>query len=365
MAVRRYDAGSLRPPKRLADGRLRVDAHLTRTGVFEYLNPDGTVRREYRPPDEVFHADSLASFEAVAFTDDHPVEPVTVANAKTYAVGWLGESVRRDGDHVLAPIYVADADVIAKIEAGKREVSCGYECDLEAVAGVTPDGQRYDAVQRNIRGNHVALVEHGRAGSARVRMDAAVMIPAAGERGSNDNPDPRKDPRMDELKKQLDAALADLAKVTEERDAAIKRADKAEAERDSEKTRADKADKARTDADAAVATRVKARVDLERKAAAILGADVKLDELDDRAIRVAVVKRADGVDIAADKSEAYVEARFDAVLDRVSKADASLDQAAIAMIPGASPRSDVADEDAAAAKMRERTANRYKTGEGK
>lgn len=362
MAVRRFDAGSLRPPKRLADGRLRVDAYLTRTGVFEYLNPDGTVRREYRPAEEVFHADSLSSFEAVAFTDEHPIEPVTASNAKTYAVGWLGESVRRDGEHVVAPIYVADTDVIGKIEAGKREVSCGYECDLEMVAGVTPDGQRYDAIQRNIRGNHVALVERGRAGSARVRMDAAVMIPAA-ERGSV-NPDPRKDPRMDELQKKLDAALADLAKVTAERDVEKTRADKAEAQRDSEKSRADKAEQLRKDADDGVAARVAARVDLERKAVAVLDAGTDVAKMTDREVRVAVVKRADGIDIAAEKSDAYVEARFDAVVDRAAKTDASLDQARIVMIPGANPRLDIADEDVAAQKMRERTSKAWKP-EGK
>jgi hypothetical protein len=361
MAFRRFDAGSLRPPKRMADGRVRLDANITRTGVFEYLNPDGTVRREYRPPDEVFRDDSLETFVAVPFTDDHPDVPVTATNAKAYAVGWLGESVRRDGDHVVATIYVADAAVIAKIDAGKREVSCGYECDLEMAAGVTPSGDRYDAIQRNIRGNHVALVDRGRAGSARVRMDAAVMIPAAGERGTETN-DPKEDPRMEELQKKLDAALADLAKVQTELASAKARADKAEGERDAATARADKAEASRMD-EAAVQARVKARVDLERKAGALLDTETKLDGMSDRDIRVAVVKHVDGVDIAADKSDAYVEARFDAVVDRSAKADASLESARIVMIPGADPRrNDIADEDAAAEAMRKRRADAFKEG---
>ena len=175
----RYDIGSLKAPVRCADGRLRVDGYLTRTGVFEYRNPDGSVRREYRPPEEVFNADSLATFELVPLTDNHPPEMVTAQNAKQYAVGATGESVRQDGDRVAASIVVFDAGVIAKLERGKVQLSCGYEADVEDSPGEI-DGQRYDAIQRNIRGNHVAIVDVGRAGpDVRIRMDAGIMVTEA------------------------------------------------------------------------------------------------------------------------------------------------------------------------------------------
>ena len=51
-----------------------------------------------------------------------------------------------------------------KVDAGKVELSGGYACDLAIEDGTTPAGEAYQAVQRNIRGNHVALVDHARAG---------------------------------------------------------------------------------------------------------------------------------------------------------------------------------------------------------
>lgn len=174
--VSRVDvSGALRPAKRMPDGRLRVDALLARTGVQRYLMSDGTVRREYRPPDEVFDAASLATFEGATVTDDHPPGMVTPANARSFARGAVLGVPTRDGAHVAASLVINDADLISKMEAGKLQVSCGYQCELDMTPGTSPDGEQYDAVQRRIVGNHVAIVDQGRAGSARVRMDGMAV----------------------------------------------------------------------------------------------------------------------------------------------------------------------------------------------
>lgn len=321
----RIDRGSLRPPTRYPDGRLRADAHLTRVGVFEYRNRDGSIRREYRPPEEVFRDDSLRSFASVPVTDDHPTEKVTARNAKRYAVGVTGDVIRQDGDHVAGSVLVLDAETVAKIDAGKVEISCGYECDLDKTPGVTPEGERYDAVQRNIRGNHVAIVHAGRAGSARMRLDAAEQI----------NPDDREDTAMnfEELYKQATAAAAAekarADKAEGERDAAIKRADEASA-------RADAAEKQRNDAAAAEFQRGRERDRLERACEGVLrndagevvdaeGKEIKLDAMSDRALREAVLVKV-GVkpDALKGKSDDYVRARFDSEIERTDTAAASM-----------------------------------------
>ena len=180
----RLDVGTLRPLREMPDGRAIAEGHLTRTGVFEYRNKDGSIRREYRPPEEVFKKDSLESFALVPVTNDHPPEDLTSKNARKYAVGSVGESIRRDDDHVAAPLSIYDSETIEEMKAGKVQLSCGYTADVIESPGVTPEGLEYDAVQRNIRGNHVALVRVARAGStARVRldelrMDAAEMVVA-------------------------------------------------------------------------------------------------------------------------------------------------------------------------------------------
>lgn len=174
----RLDISALKAPKVRADGTMIAEAHLTRSGVFSYRQADGSERREYRPPAEVFKADSLETFALVPVTDDHPPVMLTARNAKQYSVGSVGESVRQDGDHVAAKIVIHDADVIAKMKSGKQDVSCGYECDIIEQPGTAPDGTRYDAVQTNIKGNHLAIVSKGRADTARVRMDG-VEVPFA------------------------------------------------------------------------------------------------------------------------------------------------------------------------------------------
>lgn len=180
MKVQRLEVGRMDAPERTPQGFLKVPAHLTRAGVFTYFNADGSERREWRPMSEVQRADSLATLISAPVTDQHPPEAVTVANRAKYDRGNVGENIVRDGGKVAATLYVKDGKLISAIERGdQREVSCGYTCDVELVAGVVPDGepdagQRYDAVQRSINYNHVAAVARGRAGSeVRMHLDVA------------------------------------------------------------------------------------------------------------------------------------------------------------------------------------------------
>lgn len=174
MGVLRYDQASpLSKPVRLPNGFVRAEGYLTRSGIFVYRDAQGKTVRELRPPDEVMHADSLASFGLMPVTNEHPGEMLTADNAKQYAVGSVSESVVPEGDKVRAVLMITDASAIEALDNGKSELSCGYTADVVQEEGVW-QGQPYDAIQRNIRGNHVALVDAGRAGPAcSIRMDAA------------------------------------------------------------------------------------------------------------------------------------------------------------------------------------------------
>lgn len=173
MGVLRYDKASpLSKPVRLPNGFVRAEGYLTRTGIFVYRDAKGNTVRELRTPDEVLHPEALASFALVPVTNDHPPELLTADNAKQYAVGSVSESVVPEGDKVRASLMITDAAAIEALDAGKSELSCGYTADVVLESGVW-QGQPYDAIQRNIRGNHVALVDAGRAGpTCSIRMDA-------------------------------------------------------------------------------------------------------------------------------------------------------------------------------------------------
>lgn len=354
--VRRYDAGELNKPVRLDNGYLVADARITRVGVFDYRNADGTVRRELRTPDEVFHADAMDSFRMVPLTNEHPTELLNATNTRKYQVGSVSE-VKRDGEFVGGRLLVTDADAIAAAEKGRRELSCGYHCDLEMGAGTTKgidgvqDGLRYDAVQRNIRGNHVALVDRGRAGtevSMRLDADDAFMISI---NGSAESLAP-KETRMKLLKidgvdfevsEQAEqaftkalaksdadgaATLAELQTARENLTKQTARADKAEEELAAAK-------KIHADAVApdAVAKVVRGRVELVRTAEKILGADhgLKLDEMGDADLKKAVVlKLSPEAKAKLDAGDAtYLAARFDAAVEGFKPAEPNAGLAAV------------------------------------
>lgn len=144
-------------------GFLHLDGRLTRTGVFVYRDGEGHEWGELRTDEEVFATEAMASFERVVVTDDHPSAFVDVRNVKDVQVGHVGSDVRRDGEYVRASITITDAATIALIQAGKKELSCGYTAECVADSGEL-NGQRYDQRQTKIRGNHVAIVDRGRAG---------------------------------------------------------------------------------------------------------------------------------------------------------------------------------------------------------
>jgi hypothetical protein len=170
----RFDAVPLGQAKKLPNGWLKAPATFTRCGVLLYRRPDGTVRRELRLPEEVFRQDSLETLELVPITDRHPPEKLLDATTtKARQVGQVGDKLRQDGDLVAGSVMVTDAGAVEKVEAGRDQLSCGYECRSDAAPGVHPVYGPYDVIQRDIRYNHVALVPVARAGpEARIHLDA-------------------------------------------------------------------------------------------------------------------------------------------------------------------------------------------------
>lgn len=143
-------------------GGLRIPSHVTRVGVFEYRLTDGSSRREYRPPEEVFAAESLASYRDAAVAVGHPDIPIDGRTWSGVAVGHVSGEAVPDGRFVLADVVVSDGETIAAVRARELvEVSCGYRADLDPTPGVSPDGEEYDGIQRNIRINHVGLGPRG------------------------------------------------------------------------------------------------------------------------------------------------------------------------------------------------------------
>lgn len=166
-------------PHKTKDGFLVGDVRAARTGIQIYAgaevgHPEKTTVRVYRPEDEVFSVDSMRSFANRVVTNDHPPVMVDATNWKEHTIGHVGTEVARDGEYIRVPMSLMDGLTIELVEQGKRELSAGYTCDLDFTPGVTPSGESYDAVQRNIRVNHIAVVDTGRAGP-RCRLGDSIM----------------------------------------------------------------------------------------------------------------------------------------------------------------------------------------------
>ncbi len=349
--TRRFDRGEFRKPKRMDSGFLRAEGFLTRIGVFGYRESDGSTRRELRLPEEVFHPDSLDTIQAAPLTNEHPDEAVTSRNVRRLSVGTIGTDARRDGDFIRGTVMVTDAETVAQVDAGKkRELSCGYDCRLDHTPGTHPTFGAYDAIQRDIRHNHVALVVTGKAGpEASLRLDAGDAVMVEAYPPPSPTPQVRTDSMdtisitIDGVTHQVSKATADaltasvkrrdseIAELTTSVETQTAKADEVQAKLDAseekvttETARADTAEKPETLREA-----VKARLGLERSALLVLGeakvTELKLDTLEDDAIRKAVILHASPDVDLAEKSEAYIQARFDAAIEGApeAKADAA------------------------------------------
>lgn len=144
------------------------DVNIARIGSQDYLGSelgtDDDVISVNRTADEVFKPSTVASFEGKPFTNEHPYKLLDVNDTAIYEKGHV-QNVRVSDDktYLVADIMVKDVQTIRDIENGKRELSAGYECDCIK----DENGNWY---QCNIIGNHVALVDKGRAG-AKVRIN--------------------------------------------------------------------------------------------------------------------------------------------------------------------------------------------------
>ncbi len=189
-SVLRLDFAAIPPGGTMTpQGFYRFDASLGRCGVMLYRNPDGTTRRELRPPDEVFARSTMESAWSAVVTDGHPPAQdafVHPGNVKQYGIGHGGDAVRRDGMHMRGSLVVQDGEVVSLIAKGDRkELSPGYFCHTDATAGRwngkeygphVQDGEAYDCVQRGIVYNHIALLPPGK---GRQGSSVSLMLDAA------------------------------------------------------------------------------------------------------------------------------------------------------------------------------------------
>ena len=340
--------------RKTADGFALFTARVARGGNVQlYLGdeigrPDMPVVRVYRPPEQVFRQDAMASYSGVPITIGHPKDGVTAANWKDVARGEVGEDIVRDGEFVRVPMMLRDQRAIEEVERGIRELSAGYSAEITFADGVSPTGEPYDAYMTDLKQNHVAIVkaarggaelrigdEQGRWGAAPV-SDARIgdgRTPGDQDRGANNPPTEKstmsntntRTVMVDGLSVETtDAGAQAIMKLQQQvkdsgqalTDAQVKhQAELADRDAKLAKAEAERDDaKAKVLSDADLDARVQARADLVTSAKAIHDADY------------------------TGKSQAYIDARFDILAE-----DAKKDPVTRALRDGATTRNTVND----------------------
>lgn len=335
----RYDSVRLRA-EMTPEGYLRDSPIVARSGVQIYRRADGGIRREYRPADVVFEPAAMSALAGIPIIDTH-VGIMSAANVRQHAIGTVLSSGRKDGDHMVADIVIHDPTPVTK--HNRKELSLCYNVRCDENPGETPEGEPYDAKVVAVTSyNHLALVERGRAGVARLRLDsddAAVSDDIkdlelyrhednTDMSGTNQQPvqapatvhRPMISVRIDGIEYPAAPEIErHLARLNGDMTAAQKRADTAEAERDALKADVAKHEAALAQVRSDTAVQVRARIALEN-VAKDQGVDVRADDTD-RAIRENIIRKVNGSASARfdDKSDDYVVALYDGALERAGK----------------------------------------------
>ena len=382
----RYDVAPIEKYELTPEGYLRCWSTIARTGVQMYTDADGSVRREYRPETEVASPESLASFAGKAITLEHPPVLLDSANTKDYQIGFSGTEVVYDNGFVRAVMTITDQDAIERIMRGDaKEVSAGYRVNYEANAGVTDSGENYDGIQKEISGNHIAVVRRGRAGpqvklhldrldaadpslftpiedpsmTAKVNFDGAefevtesVALAVTKEREDAKMSYEGMKKKYDELQAAADSMKADMASMEKEM----------KAKQDSAEGRADALAEENTALKADLDSAKQVNVDslVEERIALIDQARTSLDSAFDfagksaREIMEASIKAVRGdVDLSV-RSDDYITAMFDTLVEAGSRDDSGTKELRQAVASIASPMS-------APSSYMERTQNAWKT----
>ena len=344
--VSRYDYGQVTKSEKTDEGYLKVWCKAARVGTQLYTRGDGSQVREYRPEDEVSDPDSLASFGMKAVTLNHPKVLLDSKTTKLHQVGHAGSHVRFSDGFVEVALVITDEDAISSIERGDtQEVSAGYRVDYDPTPGVTPTGESYDGIQRNIRVNHLAIVSKGRAGkNARLLLDSCDRNDAVAEIEPPSNSADLSMARitldgleveipadsatavksfvkdsergMAELQQKLDAQVEEFQTATNEKTELQERVDNASGrieELEKQLAEAVEASEKRSDADE-INSAVNKRIEALNKFAAILPEDYKFDGEDEAQIMALAYQNVFEKEAREDASADYLLGVLDGVL---------------------------------------------------
>jgi len=333
-------------------GFLNCDVNFTRTGVFDYYDENGNLMRELRPEDEVFSKDSVNSLKFKPVLDNHPEKLVTVENIKDLQIGMIGENIVRKDIFLNGRIIITNKDMVETISARRAlglntEVSCGYRCKVEPKIGEHKNDGYYTFVQKDIKYNHISIVDKGRAGENVRILDYKDKIEKSAlnktKKGECKMPQEEiKDvkfnksainidslkmdaisivvnedalPTLDTMSLKLDEAVTLISKLNSEKDELQGKCDQLDETVKTQKNDIDELSNVNS-------PRVMQMIN-DRQNVILIAEKLKVDHKDKsvKDTMIDCIKSVSKDFDASDKSEGYVKGRFDSLIDVIKNSD--------------------------------------------
>ncbi len=304
-------------------GQMIAPCSIARVGIMEYRAKECGAIFADRDPDsivkimtteqELFDAASLDSYRSAPITVGHPEEDVTTENAKELIKGVLEGTPVRDGDLLVGTLVLNDADAISLVRTNTNQLSSGHTCVLK----LADEGKEWDAEKTQIRANHIAIVSRGRAGVAEIADEAPdeiieeTEVPVEAEVKVEVEAEVIAEETLDDpASANISVGDAALVKTIEELTARLE---------DAESKLKEAVKKATPEAiDAAV----EKRMDFIKEAETLATVDTKgKTEME---IKRAIVEKVKAMSLK-DKSDEYVEVRYQILLEDRDKDDTNTD----------------------------------------
>lgn len=314
---------------------------IARVGVFPYMKADRSIEMEAKLPTELLSDSTVNSADNRPVTNDHH-GLVTKDNATQLAKGFTADNAHVDNNTLRVDMTIMDGKLIDAINNGKQELSIGFQTNIDQTPGKY-NGVAYDSVQKDIRINHVAVVNQGRAGhKVRLLGDSAEMIDDDLKEGKVESMEYTKT-RLDSVDQTITVADHDVDAVTkldaDDSDKSKKIADlkdqiaELQKQLDELQGNADENKKEAAQAQAKADSlekenetmkkkyegdgfdkKVQARLKLMEKAKKFVGDSADLNKMSAREMKIAAVKSAKAVNDSInleDQTDDYIQALFD------------------------------------------------------
>ena len=197
-------------------GAMIAPCTIARTGIMQYRASECGALFADRDPNSIvkvatleadlFCKDSIESYRSAPITIDHPDEDVSIDNSKDLQKGNLDGVPLADGNMLAGHIVINDAEALELIDTGVSQLSSGHTCTLV----LADKGLEYDAYKTNIKANHIAIVESGRAGSAKIADEAITLSDAEIKLADTEKKLVEAEAKVADSIKDLDVATAKL-----------------------------------------------------------------------------------------------------------------------------------------------------------